>query len=304
MTDGDDHILTGDEVFVFHLDCVDEFRPTRCRELLTHRHHLVFDNRLHTRAVGEDVEEVLDLHGELLELIPDFIPAECCQALQAEIEDGFCLHLRQLEHALVRQFVTRIRDEPNERCEILRRPLSRHQFFTRNSWVRSIADQLHDFVDIRHRDRHAAEDMGAVTRFTEFELRPPGDDLFAELDKAHEDRTKRHLLRAAAIERQHVHTERGLERALLVEIVEDHIGHRIALELDNHADALAIALITEIGDAFDLLLTDKKSDFLDHRCFVHLKGNFGDDDGVAVFADLLDRGPPAHDDRATAGQQA
>src|SRR5690606_25824268 len=74
----------------------------------------------------------------------------------------------------------------------------------------------------------------------------------------------------------------------------------IALELDHHAIAVAVGLVAPIGDAVDLLFTDQFGNALDHRCLVHLVGDLGDDDRLALLADRLEGDLPAHDDRAAA----
>jgi hypothetical protein len=50
------------------------------------------------------------------------------------------------------------------------------------------------------------------------------------------------------------------------------LRHRLALELDDHARALAVGLVAQLRDAFDLLLADQFADPLDHRRLVHLVG--------------------------------
>ncbi len=77
-------------------------------------------------------------------------------------------------------------------------------------------------------------------------------------------------LRAPAVEREHVHAEGRLQRGESVELIEHDIGDRVALQLDDHADAVAIALIAQIGDAFDTLFAHQLADLGDHRRLVHL----------------------------------
>ena len=79
-----------------------------------------------------------------------------------------------------------------------------------------------------------------------------------------------------------------------MELVEHDFAAGITLELDDNAHALPITLVTQVGDAFDPLLTDKIGDPFDHRRLVDLIGNGHNDDGVAILANLLDGGDAAN----------
>ena len=56
---------------------------------------LVLDDRLDARARAQDVEIVGDLGGELVELACDLVAAERGEALQAQVEDGLGLLVRE-----------------------------------------------------------------------------------------------------------------------------------------------------------------------------------------------------------------
>src|SRR5690606_41815135 len=63
---------------------------------------------------------------------------------------------------------------------------------------------------------------------------------------------------------------------------------------------LAVGLVAHVADALDALLAHHFHDPLDQGLLVDLIGQLGDDDGLAVLADRLDRGLAAHHDRAAA----
>src|SRR5207342_3820444 len=92
----------------------------------------------------------------------------------------------------------------------------------------------------------------------------------------------------------------GLQRREAIELVEHDVRHRLALELDHHAIALAVALVAQVGDAVDLLLAHQIGDALDHRRLVHLVRNFRDDEGFTLLADSLGLDLATHHDRAAA----
>ena len=91
-----------------------------------------------------------------------------------------------------------------------------------------------------------------------------------------------------------------MQLRVAVNLVQHHIGHSIAAQLDNHPHAVAVGFIANVADAFDALVTDRIGNFLDHRRLVHLIRNLGDDQGFAILAYLLDRYAAAHDHRAAA----
>ena len=62
----------------------------------------------------------------------------------------------------------------------------------------------------------------------------------------------------------------GLQRREAVELVQHHVGHGVALELDHDAIAVAVGFVAQVGDALDLLLAHQLGDALDHRRLVHL----------------------------------
>ena len=75
---------------------------------------------------------------------------------------------------------------------------------------------------------------------------------------------------------------------MLIEIVEDHLGLLAALQLEDNAHPVAVALVADIGDAFDALLVHRRRSLLDQLRLVHLVGNLGDDDLFLVLAHPLD----------------
>ncbi len=91
-----------------------------------------------------------------------------------------------------------------------------------------------------------------------------------------------------------------MQRREAIELVQHHVGHRVALQLDDDAHALAVGLVANIGDALDLLLAHQFGDLLHHRRLVHLIGNLGDDERLALLADGLGRHAAAHENGAAA----
>ena len=257
----------------------------------------------HARARAQDVEIILDRLAELLHFVADFVAAERGQALQAQIEDGLGLLFGQPDGAVLGDGMARIGDQRHQRPDILRRPGARHQLLARRVGVRRGADQRDHFVDIGHGDGQTDQDMGAVARLGEFEARAPGDDFLAEQDEGGDQLLQVHQQRPAVVQRQHVDAEARLQFGEAIELVQHHLGRGVALQLDHHAHAVAVAFVADVGDAFDALVAHQFGDALLHARLVHLIGNFGDDDGFAVLADFLDMAARPHQDRAAAARQ-
>ena len=109
-----------------------------------------------------------------------------------------------------------------------------------------------------------------------------------------------HQLRAAVIERQHIHAEAGLQRRQREELREHHVRHRVFFHFDHHAHARFIGLIAQIGNAFDFLFVHQLGDAFNHVRFIHLIRHFGHDNRPFAGANFLNFRFASHDDRAAA----
>jgi len=88
------------------------------------------------------------------------------------------------------------------------------------------------------------------------------------------------------------------------QLVQNDVARGVALQLDDDPHALAVGFVADVGNAFQTLFAHHFGDAFDQGLFVDLIGQFGDDDGFAILADLFHRGAAAHDDRtATVAQR-
>ena len=85
------------------------------------------------------------------------------------------------------------------------------------------------------------------------------------------------------------------------ELVQNHLRHSVALDLDHDAHSVAVALVAQIRNALDALFTHKLRDLFDQRSLVDLIGNLRDDQRLAILADLLHVDLGAHQNRAAPG---
>ena len=134
--------------------------------------------------------------------------------------------------------------------------------------------------------------MRPVARLVQQEFGAPGDHFFTESNESLQQVLEIQLLWPPAGQRNIVHAEGALQLREAVELVENDIGHGIALDFDHHAHALARGLITNIRNAFDLLVPHHFRNALDHQRLVHLIGNFSDDQRFTVLADFFRMHPP------------
>jgi hypothetical protein len=102
----------------------------------------------------------------------------------------------------------------------------------------------------------------------------------------------------AAADGEHVGREARLGGRVPPELVQDDVGRRVALQLDDDAHALAVRFVANVGNAFDALVLGCFGDLLDEAVLADLVGNGGEDDRAALAAAFLHFVAGAHDDRA------
>ena len=311
---GHDHVFGRDQVLDVDLGGVHhQLGATRVAELVTHRAELVDDDRGDALGAGEDVEQVGDDVHHLAVFADDLVLLEAGQALQAKLEDRLGLGLGQTI-ALRLQAVLRVQPfrpvavGERARQHLLdqrRAPLARHQLALGICRRGRGLDQRDDLVDVGQRHRQAFEDVAAVARLLQLEDGAAGDDLAAVLEEAHQHLLEVEQARLAVDQRHHVHAEAVLQLGVLEQLVEHHLGHLAALELDDQAHAGLVGLVADLADALDLLLVDQLGHALLQGALVHLVGQLVDDDGLAVgLADRLEVGARAHDHASAAGAVA
>src|SRR5947199_10534014 len=105
--------------------------------------------------------------------------------------------------------------------------------------------------------------MRSLPRLAEQMARAPRDHLLAVSYKGGDDVAQGQELGPPTIQRQHVDAKARLQRGVAVELVEDDIRLGVALDLDDDAQPFAIALVAQLGDAFDHLFPYGLGDALD-----------------------------------------
>src|SRR5205085_6993506 len=131
--------------------------------------------------------------------------------------------------------------------------------------------------------------------------RPPAHHLHPVIDEMPDRLDEAQLFRLAVYDRQQDHAEAFLHGSVLVELVEHDLRLSSTLQFNHDAHAIAITLVANVGDVLDGLVVDEVGDALDEPGFVYLVGNFGDDNGLAVFAEGFNGGARAHHEASAAG---
>ncbi len=185
-----------------------------------------------------------------------------------------------------------------------RLPGPRHQRDLRLGGRRRCLDGGDDLVDVGQRDRQSFEDMAALARLAQLEYRAPRDDLAPMPQEGVQHLLQAQQARLAIDQRHHVDAEHLRHLGLGEQVVEQNLRYFAALHFDHDAHAVLVGLVAQaVGcDAVDELVAHQIGDLLDQARLVHLVGQFGDDDGLAVaLADILEVSARAHVHAAAAG---
>ena len=277
MGNGDDHVLLDDQILdVDLLGAEYDFGSTLIPVTGPDLGQLLNDHVEDLLRVIENPLKLVNQGGDLGVFRVDFLPFKSGQPLEAHVENRLCLNIGQTEPAAQRG------------GGLLRAPGG--------------LDHGDNLVDPVKGDDQPFEDMGALPGLGQIERRPPDDDLFAELQKTLENLLQIEYPRLSPVDRKHDDPEGGLHLGVFVELVQDHGGRFIPLQIQNDADAFAVRLVPEIRDPADFFLLDQFGYFFDQVCLVHLIGKLGDDDALPVVAGIfLDQSACPHPDDSASG---
>ena len=226
--------------------------------------------------LGQDVFQVGDLGLDLGQVVDDALPFQGGQPAQLHVQDRLGLDLvdvEQLDQTL-----------PGD-VDGLRRP-----------------DQRDHFVERVERLDQTAQDVGPLVGLAQPVGGASDDDVELMVDVMPDQLVEPQRAGNAVDDRQHVGAEAGLQLGVLVEVVQHHLGHRVALELDDDADADPVAaLVLDVGDAGELAVADLLGDRGDEVVVVDLIRQFGDDDRRCGRGSPP-RSPPRHASGSSRGR--
>ena len=102
------------------------------------------------------------------------------------------------------------------------------------------------------------------------------------------------------IDGEAIHGEDDFQLRVFVEVVDDDLGDRVALEF-HHEPAVFVRLIAHGGNVRNDLFVDETGDLLLQRGAIHVERNFRDHELFARTLHLLDADPAAQLQTAAAG---
>ena len=161
-----------------------------------------------------------------------------------------------------------------------------------------------DLLDSVERDQIALEHVCAPNGVAQLVLQAAGHDLPLVIEIVANELQQRQRARHAVHERDGVVAEGRLQRRALVELVEDDLRHRLALELDLDPHAGLVGQVLDAGDLGEHVVLDELSDLPDHALVAALAdavGQLRHDNGCPAATKLFDVRACAHDDAAPAG---
>ncbi len=164
----------------------------------------------------------------------------------------------------------------------LRETEVRHEAHTGLGRVFRPANQGDDGVEVVEGDLQAFEDVRTRLGLAQLKLDTPPHHFLAELDEQLDDLQQVQHTRPAAGDGQQRDAVAHLQLGVFVEIIEHHVRQFAALEFDHDSHAIAIRLVTQIRNAFELLVAHERGRVGDQGGFIDLVRNLGDDDRHAI----------------------
>ena len=246
---------------------------------------LVFDDLQHAGFTGQDVHEVADADEHLVVVRLDLLALESDELVEAEFQD--VLHLLFGEDVLVPHHAGLATNEDAKLLGGAEGEVVGLEAFAGFVTVAAVADDLDEVVQMTERQKLSLQLFRLHLGLLEQEAGATDDDLTAVLDVARNGVLHAEHTRLAAVDGQHVDGKAGLQRRVLVEIVQHHLAACIALEVHHHTGVF-VRLIAHAADLGDDLFIGQLSNALHQLRTVHVEGDLGDDDllAVAVFHDL------------------
>ncbi|VWM13599.1 Uncharacterised protein [Collinsella intestinalis] len=274
--DGDNHVLVGNEVLdVEVLLGAGDLGATLVAELAGDLAHLLLDHAEDLLLMRKQVLVVGDRATQALELLLDLVALQAGEAAELHLEDGRGL-LGGKAKAL---------DEAGAGLGVRLRG----------------ADDGDDLVDMVEGHEIALEDVRAGLGLLEVEAGAAGHHVDLVIDVVLQHLAQRQALGNAVDQREVVRAEGGLQRGVLIQVVEHDLRDDALLELDDEAQALLGGLVAHVGDALDTLLVHEARDLLLQGALVHHVGDLSEHQAVAARLGGLDMRLGAHGDGAAAG---
>ena len=269
MGDRDDDVFFRNQILETDLGFfVDDFGSAGIPVLLLHLAQFLDDDFAQLHVACQDFFQIRNFLPQLFQLVFDLLPLERRQPLELHLENRLRLDLGEL--------------------------VLRDQALAGFDGCLGRSNQRDDGIDVIERFLEAFQDVRARFRLTQFVLRTTAHHVNAVFDERPQQFEERQDPGLPIDDREIDDAKRRLHWRQLVQIVQDDQTLLAALQLDDDAHALTIALIANVADAFEAFLIDQLRDLFNQAGFIDLIRNFGHDNDVAVFALPFDRRAGAH----------
>ena len=204
----------------------------------------------------QDLQVLGDAALDVGQLVQDLLLLHAGEALELQFDDGLGLLLAELEARRSDDFAAPSPRQSSAARIELRITSSRwSSAFWKPSRMCSRSRALRSSYSVRRRTTSMRWSMKHLMQ----SIRPE-------------------LAGLAVDDRQHDDAEADLQLRVLVQVVEHDLGLFAALQFEHDAHAVAVALVADVADAFDLLLVDQRGVCFDQPRLVDLVRDLGDDD--------------------------
>ena len=151
----------------------------------------------------------------------------------------------------------------------------RDQFLLGTLSILGSPDDFHEVIKVIEGLFISLQNVGPIFRDPKVKLCAANDHFPPMLEITEKHLAHGQQLWTPPIERQHDHPKTTLQRGVLVEVVDDHLGNRIPLELEHNADGF-IRLIAGVTDPIQLLFLHQFRHPFDQLLWIDIVGHLGD----------------------------
>ena len=240
--------------------------PLGC-EGLPHLEQLLADDGPQLGTVGQDGLQLHDQGPLLGQFVAQLLAAELGEPAQRHVEDVVGLDLAELELLA--------HERGPSRRSVLRRP-----------------DGGDDRIDHVHRPNQALQDVLPAAGLVQAVLGAAAQHLLLVVGVGGQTVAQRHCVGHAIGQRHHVHREAGLQRRVLVQVVEHHQRGGIPLQLEHQLGLALGRLVVDLANAINHPAVHQIGHLLLDDLRTGLIRNLGDHDaGVGTVFHDLGRGP-------------
>ncbi len=255
--DGDDHVVVGIEILGIEVAGGVVYVGAACVAILVaYLDELLFDYGATHVVVREYQFESGYLLLQLVILVFELVLLQTGELTQTHLDDGRGLRVGEGETLL--------------------------ELFASVHGVGRAADDAYHLVDVLRGYDETLEYVGALLSLAQLIFSAAYHHFVAVGHKLADEFLEVERAGTSVDEGHVVDAERGLHLGHLVELVEHHVGVGVALELDDDAHALVVALVVDVGDAVEFLVGHEVGYVADELGLVDVIGYLGYDDILVV----------------------